>query len=150
MEFRKFLVNKLILFFMLATLITAAVSLIGAAFDPDASLRYPSMLVPLRYAALCMLPSFVTYSGRELSRKALLLRKALMLVLLEAVMLYIAFTSSVIDSDRPEIVLVIAGSVLAIFVLSNLFLWLKDSAEAKKLTLELEQFQKQHAQALGS
>ena len=100
------------------------------------------MLLPIEYAALCMLPTFVTWSRRELSPKALLFRKGLMLVLIEAVMLGIAFTSDMIDTDRPEVVFVIMGSVLVIFVLANLFLWLKDAAEAKKLNTELEQYQK--------
>ena len=144
MEFKRFLINKLILFFVLSTLITVAVSLIGSAFGPDTRLGYVAMLTPIRYAALCMLPTLVTYSRRELSAKALLIRKALMLVLLEGVMLLIAFTSPVIDTDKPSVVLVIMGSVLVIFVLVNLFMWLKDSSEAKKLNRELENFKKQN------
>ncbi len=144
MEFRRFLVNKLILFFALSTLITVAVSLIGSVFDSGAQFGYGTMLMPIKYAALCMLPTFVTYSRRELSPGALLFRKALMLVLLEAVMLVIAFTSKAIDTDRIEVVLVITGSVLVIFVLANFFLWLKDSAEAKRLNLELAEFQEHH------
>ena len=144
MEFKKFLVNKLILFFMLSTLITATVALMGSAFDGEARLSYGDMLSPLRYAALCLLPTLVTGSRRELSPKAMLLRKALMLVLLEAVVLLLAFSSSKIDTDRIEVVLALAGSVLVIFVLVHLFLWLKDSAEAKKMNRDLEQFQKRH------
>ena len=67
-----------------------------------------------------------------------------MLVLLEAVMLSIAFTSSVIDTDRTEVVLVIAGSVLIIFFLANLFLWFKDSAEARKMNQDLKRYQTLH------
>lgn len=144
MEFKRFLVNKLILFFMLSTLITVAIALIGSAFDPKAQLGYQDMLEPIVYAALCMLPTLVTWSKRELSPKALLVRKALMLVLIEAVILFIAFRSSVIDTSRVEVVLVITGSVLVIFVLANLFVWLKDATEAKKLNRDLEQFQKLH------
>ena len=144
MEFKRFLVNKLTLFFMLSALITVAVSLIGSAFDGEALFGYRTMLMPIKYAALCMLPTFVTYSKRELSPKALLLRKTLMLVLLEAVMLFIAFTSNSIDTDRIEVVFVITGSVFVIFVLVHLFLWLKDSAEAKKLNRDLAKFQKLH------
>ena len=145
MEFKRFLINKLILFFMLSTLITVAVSLIGSAFDPDSRFGYDALLVPVVYAALCMLPTLVTYSKRELAPKQMLIRKAIMLVLIEAVVLLIAFKSSVIDTHRIQVVLVITGSVLVIFVLANLFLWLKDSAEAKKLNLDLEKFQKLHA-----
>ena len=145
MEFKRFLINKLILFFMLSTLITVAVALIGSVFDSAARFGYGTMLMPIEYAALCMLPTFVTWSKRELSPKELLVRKALMLVLLEGVMMLIAFTSSVIDTDRLEVVLVIALSVLVIFTLANLFTWLRESAEAKKMTRDLEKFQKLHA-----
>ena len=144
MEFKRFLVNKLILFFMLSTLITVAIVLIGSVFDPEAQFGYKDMLGPIEYAALCMLPTLVTFSKRELSPKALLVRKAIMLVLIEGVILFIAFTSSVIDTSCVEVVLTIAGSVLMIFVLANLFVWLKDAAEAKKLNRELEAFQKLH------
>lgn len=144
MELKKFLVNKLILFFLLSTLVAAAVSLIGSAFDGEARLGYGDMLTPMGYAALCLLPSLVTYSRHELSPKQMLLRKALMLVLLEAAILLIAFTSEVIDTGRIEVVLVIAVSVLVIFVLANLFLWLKDSAEAKTLNKELAAYQAIH------
>lgn len=145
MEFKRFLINKLILFFMLTTLITVAVVLTGSAFDPEARFGYKEMLVPIEYAALCMLPTLVTWSKRELSLKALLARKALMLVLIESVILFIAFTSDVINTSRIEVVLVIAGSVLVIFVVAHLFMWLKEAAEAKKLNRELEAFQKHHA-----
>jgi hypothetical protein len=144
MDFKRFLINKLILFFLLSTLITVAVSLIGLLFDGDMRFGYREMLIPIEYAALCMLPTLVTWSKRELSPKALLVRKALMLVLIESVILFIAFTSDVIDTSRVEVVLAIAGSVLAIFVLVHLFMWLKETAEAKKLNRELEAFQKLH------
>lgn len=144
MEFKRFLVNKLILFFMLSTLISAAVSLVGSAFDSGARLGYGALLVPLKYAALCLLPTLVTWSRRELSARETLLRKALTLVLLEAEILFIAFTSPAIDTDSVRVVLAIAGSVLVIFALANLFLWLKDSAEARKMSRDLAAFQRLH------
>ncbi|MBQ5487354.1 MAG: DUF3021 family protein [Clostridia bacterium] len=144
MDIKRFIINKLILFFMLSTLITVAVALIGSAFAGEKSIGYKTMLMPIGYAALCMLPTFVTYSKRELSLKEMLLRKALMLVLLEGVMMLIVFTSPVIDSSDIRAVLTIAASVLVIFVLVNLFLWLKDSAEAKKMNRDLKKFLQQH------
>ena len=144
MDFTRFIVNKLILFFMLSTLITVAISLIGSVFDPEGRFGYGSFLVPIEYAALCMLPTLVLWSKRELSPKQLLIRKAIMLVLIETVILFIAFSSDVIDTKNTAVVLTIAGSVLVIFVLANLFNWLKNSAEAKKLNRDLEQFQKLH------
>ncbi len=144
MEFKRFLINKLILFFMLSTLITVAVALIGSAYDSEARFGYDSMLTPIKYAGLCLLPTLVTWSRRELSLKELLGRKALMLLLLEGVILLMAFTSPAIDTERADVVLTIAGSVLVIFLLANLFLWLRDSAQAKKMNRDLQMFQKLH------
>ena len=145
MEFKRFLVNKLILFFMLSTMITVAVSLIGSEFDGDASLSYDAMMTPVKYAALCLLPTFVTWSRHELSLREMLLRKALVLVLLEAVILLIAFTSPVIDTENGWVVLTLVGSVLVIFLLVNLFTWLRESAEAKRMNLDLEEFHARHS-----
>ena len=149
MDFKRFLINRLILFFILSTLIAVAVSLIGSAFDGEASLGYGALLKPMEYAALCLVPTLVTYSPRELSPKALLLRKSLMLLLLEGVILAIAFTSPGIDTGSAGVVLAIALSVLAIFVLANLLLWLKDSAEARTLNRDLEKFRKLHGNTVG-
>ena len=144
MEFKRFLIHKLGLFFMLSTLITLAVSLLGTAFDSGARFGYDTLLTPIKYAALCLLPTFVTWSRRELSLKALLLRKALMLILVEAEILLIAFTSPAIDTGRPLVVLSLAGSVLLIFVLANFLIWLRESAEARLMNLDLARFQKRH------
>ena len=143
-EFKRFLVNKLILFFTLSTLITIAVSLTGSAFDPGARFGYGALLAPIEYAGLCLLPTFVTWSRRELSPKQMLVRKALMLVLLEAVILFLAFRSPAIDTGDAKVVLTLAGSVLVIFVLVHFFTWLRESAEAKKMNRALAQFQKLH------
>ena len=60
MELKRFLVNKLILFFMLSTLISVAVALIGSAFDSQARIGYDGLLAPVKYAGLCLLPTLVT------------------------------------------------------------------------------------------
>ena len=144
MDFKQFFLRKLTLFFTLTTLITVAVFFVGSAFDPKASLGYDAMLAPLRYAALCVLPTFVTYSKRELTPRALVGRMALEFLLIEAVVLVIAFLSPAIDTDRSSVVLVIAGSVLVIYLLARLFSWLRDSAEAKRLNADLLRFQQLH------
>ena len=144
MELRRFLAGKLTLFFTLSTLIAAAISLIGGAFVGGARFGYDSLLAPIKYAALCLLPTLVTWSRRELSVREMLGRKALVLVLLEAVILFIAFTSPAIDTGSGRVVLSIAGSVLVIFALVNLFNWLRGSAEAKRMNCDLAKYQRLH------
>ena len=144
MELKRFLIDMLILFFMLSTLITIAVSVSGSIFDAEASFGYGAMLAPLEYAAMCTLPMLVMWSKRELTPKEVLIRKAIMLVLVEAVIMICAFTSSVIDTGRPSIVFTLIGIVFVIFVLSNIFGWLKDSVTARGMNRDLERFQKTH------
>ena len=146
MSFKQFFIEKLSLFFMLTTLITIAIFVIGSAFDADARFGYAAMMTPLRYAACCVLPTFVTYSRRELKKKELIARMALELVLIEAVMLFFAFTSPVIDTNRISVVLVIAGSVFIIYIMTRLFSWLRESAEARVLNEDLRRFRQLHGE----
>jgi len=146
MSFKQFFIEKLSLFFMLTTLITVAIFVVGSAFDADARFGYEAMLTPLRYAACCVVPTFATYSKRELKKKELIIRMVLELVLIEAVMLFFAFSSPAIDTHRISVVLVIAGSVLIIYVMARLFSWLRESAEAKGMNEDLQRFRQLHGE----
>ena len=137
MSFKHFFIHKLSLFFMLTTLITVAVCVIGSAFDANARFGYDAMLTPVRYAACCVIPTFVTYSKRELKPRELMARMVLELILIEAVMLGLAFASPAIDTSKSSVVLVI-------YILARFFSWLLDAAEAKKLSTELLSFQQLH------
>ena len=145
MEVKRFLMDMLIMFFALSTLITIAISLSGSVFDSGALFSYKEMLVPLEYAALCTLPMLVMWSKHELTAKQVIRRKAVMLLLVEAVIMICAFTSSAIDTGRPAVVLTLVGMVFVIFVLTNIFFWLKDSVAARGMNRDLAEFQKTHS-----
>ena len=126
MSIKQFIVRKLGLFFMLSTLITVAIYLLGSHFDGEARFGYDGFLSPLLYAGCCVLPSLVTWSKRELKPRELILRELIQFLLTEAV------------------VLGIAGSVLVIYLLVFLFSWLVNSAQAKQVNQELQAFQRLH------
>ena len=144
MNLRQFLLRKLMLFFMLSTLITIAIYILGTSFDPAARFGYTAFLSPLIYAGACVIPSLVTWSKRELKPRELLLRELLQFLLTEAVVLGLAFRSDVIDTSRPAVVLGIAGSVLVIYLLVFLISWAANSAEAREADRELQEFQRLH------
>ena len=116
MSIKQFIVRKLGLFFMLSTLITVAIYLLGSHFDGEARFGYDGFLSPLLYAGCCVLPSLVTWSKRELKPRELILRELIQFLLTEAVVLFLAFRSRTIDTSRPAVVLGIAGSVLVIYL----------------------------------
>lgn len=144
MELKQFFLQRLSLFFMLTTLITVVICMFGLSLDANARFGYGELLAPVRLAALCVIPTFVTFSRRELSPKKMKIRMALELLLIEAVVLGIAFTSPVIDTSQAAVVLAIAASVLVIYVLARLLAWVHDSAEARRMNVELARFQQLH------
>lgn len=143
MDFKEFLLDKLMLFFTLTTCITIAIFLLGSFFDGDSTFGYEAFLSPMIFAGACVLPSCVTYSKRELTVKQLILRKVIEVVLLEGIVLGIAFSSSRIDTSQISIVVSLVVSVMIIFIVVNLLDWLRNYVEAKKLTKDIMQFQKQ-------
>ncbi|MBQ6366127.1 MAG: hypothetical protein IJI61_06920 [Oscillospiraceae bacterium] len=144
MTLRQFLIRKLMLFFTLSTLITIAIYILGTSFDPAARFGYDGFLSPLIYAGVCVVPSLVTWSKRELKLRELLLRELLQFLLTETIVLGLAFRSSVIDTSRPAVVIGIAGSVLVIYLLAFLISWATNSAEARETDRELQKFQRLH------
>ena len=96
---------------------------------------------PLYIAALCILPTVVTYSRKKLTLKQMLVRLAIQLVLIEGVMFVIAFTSDTIDTSRPDVIALIAGAVFVIYVFGVLMMWLSQLHESKKMTEQLHALQ---------
>lgn len=149
MDLKQFFLQRLSLFFMLTTLITIAICVFGLSLDANARFGYDELMTPVRLAALCVIPTFVTFSRRELSPKEMKMRMALELLLIEAVVLGIAFTSPAIDTSQAAVVFAIAGSVLLIYVLARFITWLHDSAEARRMNAELIRFQQLHQDHAG-
>ena len=141
MDFKEFLLDKLMLFFTLTTCITVAIFLLGSFFDGDSTFGYEAFLSPMIFAGACVLPSCVTYSKRELTVKQLILRKVIEVVFLEGVVLGIAYGSSAIDTSRISIVVSLGVSVMIIFIVVNLLDWLRNYVEAKKLTKDIVKYQ---------
>ena len=143
MTVKDFIVSRIRLFFFLTVMILLAQSIVGTVAEPGVSLhiRYIDLLSPLHMAGLCTLPTVVTYSKEKLSIKQVLIRHAIQLILIEGVIMLISFTSSSIDTKCPEVVLLIGGIVLVIYVLAVLMMWLGQVSESKKMTAQLHALQ---------
>lgn len=143
MTVKEFIVSRIRLFFFLTVMILLAQSIVGTVAEPGVSLhiRYIDLLSPLYMAGLCTLPTVVTYSKKKLSIKQVLIRHAIQLVLIEGVIMLISFTSPSIDTKRPEVIFLIGGIVLVIYVLAVLMMWLGQVSESKKMTAQLHVLQ---------
>ena len=143
MTVKEFVVKRIKLFFFLTVMILIAQAVIGTIAAPGQTLhiRYIELLSPLYMAGLCILPTVVTFSRKKLTAKQMLVRHAVQLLLIEGVMMLIAFTSPEIDSSSPAVLLLIGGAVLVIYVLAVFLLWLGQVSESKKMTAQLHALQ---------
>lgn len=142
MSIKEILYKSLMTYFILVTCITAAIMILGLNFDPDAVLGYDAYASPLIFAALGVVPNFIMYSSKELSRRQVLIRKGIQLVLIEAEVIAVGIISPMIHTEKAEVAAGLIFSVFVIFVIVNGIIILNDYFSAKKLTKELMLFQK--------
>ncbi|SNU07042.1 Protein of unknown function [Lachnospiraceae bacterium] len=131
------------MYFILVTLITILLLILGTLFDGDRTFSYEAFLSPLIYAAIGVIPVFFFNDEKEVSLKGLLVHRIIQLLIIEAAMLGIAFLGKNIDTDRSEVVIGIAVGVVVVFALSIIVEYLFEASIAQKLNEDLERFQRE-------
>lgn len=109
MSGREFWIDFIRTYFMIVTLITLAMCIVGKAMMPEQTFGYEAFAAPLLYGLVGAIPNLVLYSKRELKVKELLVRKILQLILIEIGILCIALYGSKGSWLDPLIVGVLAG-----------------------------------------
>ena len=123
MTLREFIIKRVQIFFFLVTMILIAQVIIGNAIAPEQVLHYSDLTSTLIMAGLCMLPSVVTYSKKELSLRQLFIRQAIQLVLIEGIMLTMATIGIDNNPQKPFSLFLIGAVTLVIYVLTILAMW---------------------------
>ncbi len=130
------------MYFILVTLITILLMVLGLTLDSDRVLGYEAFLSPLIYAAIGVIPVFFFGKEKEISMKRLLVQRLLTLLFVEAAMLTLAFSADSIPTERKAVVIGIAVGVAVVFVLSLLVEYLFELTQARELNEALEAYQK--------
>lgn len=133
---KSFLVRMMTVYFALVTLITVAMMLLGLLMEPEAEFGYEAFAAPLIFAACGTLPSVVMISRHELSAKEFVLRKAVQLILIEVLVLWAYGEGMEVQTG-----LLLAVSVLVIFLCEHGISWLQDCYAARKMTADLVRLQ---------
>jgi len=128
-------------FFVSVSCITVAMALIGMAFSPNTTFGYEAFFSPVIFGALATLPMLVKYSKKELTIRQTIIRSALHLILLEAVILAALYLVGLLTSLSMAVSLGV--SILVIDVTVNLVLWIQDSRTAKQFNEALVKLQKE-------
>ncbi len=126
-------------YFIITTCVTAAIAVLGMSADPAARFGYEAYFSPLIFGLISIVPSFVTYSRRELSFRRALFRKVLHVILIEALMVVFGIWAGLIQS--AEEAAFFALTVFIVYIAVNLISWLLDKKEAGEINKTLKSLQ---------
>ena len=130
------------LYFILVTLITVLLMVLGLLFDSDRTFGYEVFVSPLVYAAVGVIPVFFFKPDKEISMKAMILRRVIQELAVEAAILLIVFNAPSIPSERTEVVIAIAAGVLVVFVLAMIVEYIFEFTQANEMNRYLEEYHK--------
>jgi len=139
MTLKKYLLMQMQIYFLLVSLIFAASMIIGLIYSPDKPIYYSDLRGPFIIAALCVLPSFVTYFKDEPTVSQYVVRHIIQLAIIEVIVLLLV---SAPENVNVILFKVIIGScVLLIYVISKAMVILQKYRESQKLTEQLKAMQ---------
>lgn len=134
MTFKEFVINRIQVFFFLVTMILLAQVVLGNIIEPDRTLYYKDFVGTFVMAGLCMLPTVVTCSKKELNLKQMIVRHIIQLVLIEGIMLTLAIIGIAPSPQKPLSVVLIVTATAIIYALAIFLMWYRQYLESKKLT----------------
>ena len=141
MHGKEFVIDFIRTYFSVVALINVAILIMGLQIAPDSRFGYDAFAAPLIYGAAGTLPNIVMYSKRELKVKELLFRKIVQFILIEVVVLFVAFYNQIDVAKQPKIIITVAISIFVVYVIASLIDWIQNSISAKQMTAELMKFQ---------
>ena len=136
MTIKEFLISRIQLYFLLVTLIFAVSMIIGMIFTPGQELYYYQLIGPFFLAALCVLPTFITYSRKEPTVRQVVLRNIIRLILIEGIVL-----TKIQPPEQENQVLfriLLAAAVLIVYLLASLMMWLRRVRQSGMMTEQLK------------
>lgn len=139
MSIRAFLKRCLMEYFIITTCVTAAIGVLGLSVDPAAKLSYEAYFSPLIFGLVSLVPSFVTYSRKELSFRHTLVRKVVHVILLEAMLIAFGFWAGILHS--PAAAFSFGLTVFIVYLAVNLISWQIDKKNADEINKTLKSLQ---------
>ena len=130
------------MYFILVTLITVLLLILGITLDNDRVLGYEAFLSPLIYAAIGVIPVFFFGSEKEISMRRLLIQRIVTLLFVEAVVMVLAFSAKSIPTERKGVVIGIAVGIAVVYVLSLVVEYVFELIQSREMNEALEMYQR--------
>lgn len=142
MKNREFCADVIVSFFIITACITIAEGVLGIIFTPDMQMGPDGFLVPPILGFLTALTGFVVTSKRVLSVREMLFRHFLQLLLIEGIVLGLNLIAGTAYSTLLWGVM--ALSVVVVYVLVYLVIWLSEYRSACVFNRKLREWQREN------
>ena len=109
----------------------AASFVIGIIYVPEQNIKYYQLSGSFIMAAVCVLPTFVTYFKNEPTLKQYIIRHIIQFAIIEAVVLLMIQPPA--DTDKILFRVIIGAAVFVVYVLVKLTVWLQKYHQSKQL-----------------
>lgn len=136
MELRSVLKKCMMDFLMIQAGITLAIGVIGCIKTPTLGVTHYSFFMPFVYAFLCVIPSFVIYSAKELSIKQMLVRKVIQFLLIEFIVMLVSYMIGTLNNTFICIAILLA--VVVVYTVVNVLEYLICKSAADAMTKKIQ------------
>ena len=135
-------------YFISVTLINAAMLILGSLLSPQQRFGYEAFLYPLIYGLIGIIPSLIISTDKELSVKQVVIRKVMQMLLIIVLLLAFMFGDASLKRQTIFMAAAVALSVVIIYILVNVIMWMLDARTAKNMTEDLKRFQQGHEKSI--
>ncbi|MGL6199817.1 MAG: hypothetical protein ACRC3H_12885 [Lachnospiraceae bacterium] len=140
MKLNEFLKKCLLEYFMITTFISLAMAILGLLLDAEARFGYEAFFQPLIYGLICLVPGFLTYSSKELTKKQYVIRKVLSFIGIEALLYVIIVKGGAMSKVMDMLLFFVAVGI--VYAAVHLFSWLVLQKTADQINMDLKKLQK--------
>lgn len=141
MELRNVLKKCMINFLMIQAGITLSIGIISCINPPTSGVNHYVFFMPFVYAFFCILPSFVTYSRKELSIKQMAMRKVIQFLLIELVVMLISYIMGPLRDTFMSLSIMVAVAV--VYAAVTFFGYLISKSDADAMTRKIQRIKEQ-------
>lgn len=141
MSIKEYAKEQLKYFFIITTLVNFVMFFLGSRFNHGLQFSYEVLLLPPLYGFFGTLPSWISYSKKELPTKQLFIRKIFQFLALEVLLTLITFPGSYFCKENLDMILSFLLSVFLVYVLVIIISWILDKRSADEMMRELEAYQ---------
>ena len=131
-------------YFIIATLINAAMFILGMIFAPDMRFGYEAYVYPLIYAFIGSIPNLIMPKKKEMTVRQTLIRESFSMILIIILIIAFMFLGKPATTETIIIASGVALSVIIVFISVNVITWIIDSKTAQNMTADLKAFQEVH------